>query len=279
MKKTLFSAILATSLSLLLISSTANSQAKSVDCDKGHSLQAAIDKSASSAGSHVVFVRGECEEIITILRDRLVIDGNNEATIKGTVRVFGARTTLRDLSITGPGTGILASTARVRLLGVHADGNFGHGLTIVDDAVVFHGAGSESNGSLSNNGGSGAYVEAATYAAGDVDISGNFNGIEAMIGTVSLDGITTISGNANHGIDANFHTSVLLKDSVNISNNAVTGVRLEFDSGLVTFGNVTISSNVDSDVFCTDTESSAELFGDVTGDVDCTDFNQVESAP
>lgn len=254
MKKTLYWAIIAISLSLLLISSTANSQVQSVDCDKGHSLQAAIDKTASSADSHVVSVRGECEEIITILRDRLVIDGNNEATIKGTVRIFGTRTTLRDLSITGPGTGILASTARVRLLGVHADGNFGHGLTIVDGAVVFHRAGSESNGSASNNGGSGAYVEAATYSAGNVDINGNGgDGIWAdNQSNVSIDSVNVFE-NQQIGLSMNLHSVLDLSGNTNVAGNLQLQVYAGEDSA------IRVSSpavEVHGLISCGDTESS-----------------------
>ena len=254
MKKTLYSVVLATGLSILLIGTAANSQVQRVDCDKGHSLQAAIDKSASSADRHVVFVRGECEETITIARDRLVIDGKNEATIRGTVRIFGARTTLRDLSITGPGTGILASTARVRLLGVHADGNFGHGVTIVDDAVVFHGAGSESRGSLSNNGGAGAYVEASTYNADEVDINNNGgDGIWAdNQSNVKLESVNVLE-NQQIGLSMNLHSVLDLSGNTKVAGNFQLQAYAGEDSAIrVSSPNIEVNGLI----WCGDTESS-----------------------
>jgi hypothetical protein len=59
--------------------------------------------------------------------------------------------------------------------------------------------------------------------------------VEAMIATVKVERTATIAGNWNHGIDGNFHSSVLLRDSANITGNHASGVSLSGDSGLLTF--------------------------------------------
>jgi hypothetical protein len=110
---------------------------KVVNCDKGDSLQAALDSGKGSAAPIEIELYGTCEEMITIPRDRVTILGIDGATIFGQVRHFGAsHITLRGLTITGPGQGVLARSGRMRLIGVNLIENYGHGVNASSGAVV-----------------------------------------------------------------------------------------------------------------------------------------------
>ena len=110
---------------------------KVVNCDEGDSLQAALESGKGSAAPLEIELYGTCEEMITIPRDRVIITGIDGATIFGQVRHFGvSNVTLRDLTITGPGQGVLARAGRMRLIGVNIMGNDGHGVNASDGAVV-----------------------------------------------------------------------------------------------------------------------------------------------
>jgi len=368
-----------------LFATSASAANRTVNCDEGQSIQDALEKGQGSAAPLYIDVSGSCEEVVTITRDDVTIDGDETATVIGTIIVEGGRRiNISAITITGPGPGVVAAAGYLKLRNVVITGNSGTGVFATQSAYVgvlkstvsnndqggvlasdgssvfvrntsinghdgdgirlsqgaigtvgksiisgnfngiealagtvvieqnttisgnanhgidadFHSSVQISDSAVSNNdqggvlgrNGSSVIVDNtyitdhnemdgitilsnATARLERATISGNFNGIGALIGTVVIGDDTTISGNANHGIDADFHSSVQISDSA-ITNNGVMGIKLELDSGLITFDNVTISGNGDFDVFCGDTESSFQTLSFIDADVECTDFNQ-----
>lgn len=261
---------------LVLTSAPAGAIERKVDCDKGQSIQQVLDTAPNAAGDRFeISVSGTCEEIVIIRRNAVSIEG--DATIVGGIRVFQASDVwLYDLTVTGPGIGIgVAGSNSLRLTGIKLIGNDGHGLTVSSRGLAWLRFGT----TISENGGSGVYVEDGSLRIDDASITNNQgNGVEAMIGNVVASRTATISGNMNHGIVANFHSSVLMRGAAEVSGNQAHGVNLEFDSGLLMFDAATTRDNADADVFCSDTESSAKFFGAVPGQVACTGFDQVGEA-
>lgn len=256
---------------LALIASPASAIERFVDCDKGQSIQKALDTAPTAKGDRFeIFVSGICEERVQIRKDAVTISG--DATVIGDIRVFQASDVwLFDLTVTGPYNGIVvAGSNSVRLTGVKLVENELNGLQISSRGTAWLRFGT----TISENFGSGVYVEDGSLRIDDASIINNYgNGVEAMIGNVIASRTATISGNMNHGIDANFHSSVLMRESSIIGGNAASGVRLDHDSGLLMFDSASISGNSEANVSCGDTESSAEFFGPAPTFVDCTDFD------
>ena len=258
-------------LGLALIAAPASAIERFVDCDKGQSIQKQLDTAPTATGDRFeISVSGICEERVQIRRGAVTISG--DATIIGDIRVFHASDVwLFDLTVTGPYNGIVVSGGNnVRLTGVNLVGNQANGLQVRSRGTAWLRFGT----TISENGLSGVYVEDGSLRIDDASIINNYgNGVEAMIGNVVASRTATISGNMNHGIDANFHSSVLMRGSSNIGGNLASGVRLDHDSGLLTFDLASISGNSEANVSCGDTESSADFFGPAPTDVDCTDFD------
>jgi hypothetical protein len=232
-----------------LFSAQADAATREVDCDKGQSLEAAVMKGQGSAEHLYIDVSGYCDERVTIERDDVSIAGDNGATVQG-FNIEGARRiTLNGITVTGPETGIMMSSADVKLENVLVTGNGEDGILSRFNSTL-----RVSNSNITNNG---------------------VNGIGSLGGTLDISENSTISGNANHGIDADLHCSVMISDTA-IMNNDVFGIQLGADSGLLAFGGLTVSGNEEAGVFCGDTESSYLNHGEPIDDsVECTDFNQV----
>jgi hypothetical protein len=257
---------------IALIAAPASAIERFVDCDKGQSIQKELDTAPTATGDRFeISVSGTCEERVQIRKNAVTISG--DATIIGDIRVFQASDVwLFDLTVTGPYNGIVvAGSNSVRLTGVNLVGNQENGLQIRSRGTAWLRFGT----TIAENSLSGVYVEDGSLRIDDASIVNNYgNGVEAMIGNVVANRTATISGNMNHGIDANFHSSVLMRESSSVSGNLASGIRLEFDSGLLTFDGATISGHTTGpDVSCGDTESSAVFFGPVPTNVNCTDFD------
>jgi len=292
MKKLCLKIAVAMIASIGLFTTSASAANRTVNCDEGQSIQDAVEKGQGSAAPLYIDVSGSCEEVVTITRDDVTIDGDETATVTGTIVVEGGRRiNISAITITGPGPGVVAASGDLKLRYVVITGNTGFGILVAESSQVgiarstisnnLHGvvAGKGSsvivrNTSIDGNEDVGIALEDnSTVAIYKSIISGNSSGIAAFTGTVHIEG-TTISGN-DHGIDASFHSTVRVNDSA-IINNAEMGINLEFDSGLHTSDNVAISGNGDVDVFCSDTESSFHGGSDTGAEVECTDFNQLE---
>ena len=188
-----------------------------VNCDEGASLQKAIDSGAGSAARREIYVTGFCEENLLISRDRISILGDGDTVISGRIVVRGSDGLgFRDLSITGPGDGIVASVSRIFMVNVHFTGIDGYGIALRHGGAIFL-----RNGSIThNNGGIGLLIENGHGDLRNTEVFGNaHDGI-----VVNVNGnLTMIGGSVNlheqgTGITANLSSSVEL-EGVNVSNN------------------------------------------------------------
>ncbi len=264
-----YTANLALILGLGLFASPANAIDRSVDCEKGQSIQSALESALPSAAPLHIYISGTCEENPTVARDRVVLHGEDGATIRGWIRVFGARITIMDLAITGPGPGVTAFGGRVRLIRLQIYGNQFDGVQAQDNAVV-----SISDSTLSSNGVSGVFVQAATLRiGGDSHIVGNrLDGILAEIGSRVMVGHTEIARNVGVGVHVALHSVVDLRDLAQVSGNTSgIGALADQDSAIrIATGDVIFSDAIR----CDDMESSfVDLFSVATGRIACTDFN------
>jgi hypothetical protein len=211
-----------------------------VNCDKGQSLQDAVNTARSSAAPLAVNVEGDCYENLRFSRDLLTIDGGGKAVIHGSLTNFGARVTIRNIEITGPGFGIFASTGRTRLINVHFIENEEEGLLVSDNAMVYF-----NGGSVTNNGLEGVAVESGTLGASDVEISGNQAGIAASMARITLEN-TQVVNNAGRGIDVAGNSALMVSGGA-ISGNGGAGVIVDNTSSFAADG-VDISWNGSSGV-------------------------------
>jgi hypothetical protein len=280
---------LLTVAALALTSVAALAQDRTVNCNVGQSLQDAVNKARSSAAPLVLTVKGTCNEEVRFSRDLLVIDGGNEAVIHGSLVNFGARATIRNIGITGPGIGLLASSGRTRLVNVHFFDNGEEGLAIRGSGTVaFIG------GSITNSGLDGIAVESGNLEVEDVEISGNDFGIDASMARIRLEkarvidnraiGInvtdsssllvsdSAVTGNEDVGVQV-FNNSTLVAQRVDVSGNGSTGVAVR-NSSSANIDACTIGNNAQvnpnrSGVFVSMSSSATidgtEIFGNLTG--------------
>lgn len=239
---------------LILIFGQAIAAEQFVNCDKGDSIQQAIDAGAGSAARKVIYVTGFCEEDLLITRDNISLLGDGNTMISGHIRVRGSDgLTIRDLSITGPGDGISASVSRIFMTNVHIVGNHGDGI-----ALSWGGAISLRNGSIAGNlGDIGFLIENGHGDLFNTEVSSNaYDGI-VVIGNGSL----TMTGGEvglheqGTGIAAKLSSSVEL-ESVSVSNNE-TGISV-LNGSAAAFNNSTINGNTSTGVFLS-TSSSATI--------------------
>lgn len=242
---------LAATLGFALIMAPAAAVEKKVDCDKGQSLQAALETATGNAEALEIQLDGTCEEVVTITRDRVSIVGNDGATIAGRIRIFGpGNVTLRDLTITGPGPGLGVWGGRTRMFGVSILDNTDTGIVAQDGATIRF-----SGGQVSGNGGShgvlliGSNAQIAeSLVAGHPDrgiaatensrlrterviVTGNGLGIEAsMNSSLSLEE-TEVSYNGNIGLFISNNSSAHTR-LVAIQGHSESGISLRSGSSV-----------------------------------------------
>ena len=69
-------------LALGLAALPVSAMTRTVNCDKGQTIQAAIEKSESRAERLEIFVSGTCNENVVIRRSEVTIDGGGATTIR-----------------------------------------------------------------------------------------------------------------------------------------------------------------------------------------------------
>jgi hypothetical protein len=269
---TLASAVLFMGLMLLPLGAIAKKPAPNpiVDCDAGQSVQVSLD-AVKPGYTAIIFVKGTCVENINIARDDITVEGNNEATIVGTVAVYGGRRIhFRNISLTGPGLGMDVFSGDVSLNNVLITGNEGiagiavnqNGFIYLQDSTV-----SENihHGVLALNGGVAEIRNSALLKNMEAGLRVNGNSH-----AVVLDG-SVISGNTS-GIHAWAHSTTFIHNSA-ITANTDTGIWISKGSAVLTFENVDVSTNTGAGVYCEDTESSFENAEPVEDPINCTGFN------
>ena len=188
--------------------------ARTVDCNAGESLQEALDAGAGSAKQIEIEVTGTCYGDLRLTRDRVSILGDGATTIHGTLRVFGSSgIVLRDLTITGPGFGILMSDSRARLFDVH----------IVDN---------ESSG-----------IQASDYSTVRLtrgEVNGNWEGVRLNQSNLRLNN-ASVDSNDTDGVLV-LQNSSLTAGNSSISENGVLGIRVNWSSSIY-LGGSRVESN------------------------------------
>jgi hypothetical protein len=242
-----------------------------VDCGNGDSLNDAVRMEGDWGQPLRLYVIGTCYEVVTIPRGRVTIDGLPDengptAVIEGSIRNFGESIAIRNIRITGPGYGFLASVGRTRLINVDISNNDAEGILISGGGTVFL-----TDSRVFDNGLEGVSVETGFLVVDNSDIVGNENGIDASMGSITLEE-AYIAENRGAGIIGTLHTGIVANGPVTIERNGEHGVKLMLDSGLLTSGEVSINDNAWFDVACADRESSAKFEGWHPGRVWCSDF-------
>ncbi len=123
MKKLLFQSGVLLLLLALMSTGQAQKPIQPVFCDRGHSIQAAVDR---ANGPTTIFIVGVCVEDVTIAKDDITLSGNisgsesgpgGSGTISGTVPMKGAdRIVIEFLTITGSGEGATITNGSSALL-------------------------------------------------------------------------------------------------------------------------------------------------------------------
>lgn len=218
--------ILATGL--ILVSADLLAGVRVVNCDKGDSLQKAIQSGAGSAAPLEIQLLGTCHETFTFTRDRVTINGDGNTTIDGSIRIQASnQVEFNDLTFTGPGSGVsVFSGGRTRLVRVNVTGNGNGGVAMRQRASVII-VDSRVNG---NQGASGVLVEDSFLLINRSEVIGNGGtGIVANLNSSVRLGDTTIHANQGDGILASTGSTVQVENS-HIWENQGVGISMRSGS-------------------------------------------------
>lgn len=259
---------------IAVFASQASAITRTVDCDKGQSIQDALEKGQSNAEPLVINVSGTCNEIVEIQRDDVTIDGNNNAVISGNVGLRGAdHITIANITITSSGVGLaLEGSNHVRLFNTTVTGNQGWAAIVVNESSSLK----TWDSYITNNSQTGVFVGlSSSLVTSNTHFSNNgSDGVTlALNSSAFLTNGTLIQGNATDGIIVKEHSIVDLVDT-NISNNTMHGIVIAEDGGAILREGNVISGNGSAGLFCSDNESSYLNKGSVITDpIVCSDFN------
>jgi len=247
---------------------------KVIDCDKGQSIQDALDTMpAAFRDTYTISFSGTCTESISIRRSNITIDGNEgptPPTLVGRLTILAPNVRIQFITITGPDQGVVISQGGSAVLSnVNIVNNGAEGLHIRRNgfALVIR-------STISGNSSAGALLEGASLEVSRSDIVGNQGpGIIVDGGSDVIIRQSQLVGNGDGGIHAGFHSIATIKDSSQVYGNGGHGAFASQDSGIrVTTGDVYFPD----DIFCDDDESSFSNYeGAETGPVYCTGFDQV----
>jgi len=239
-----------------------------IDCDDGQTISKALETAKGSADGLEIFVSGTCSEIVTIRRDDVTINGEPDAIIEGTVRVFSSSAVwFNNITITGPGDGLVVSgNADVRLSMVQIRDNGGHGLSLRRQATALL-----LDTMIVNNGEWGVFVEDSSLQANRSEIVGNNSyGIFADLGSHIYLNNTEVANNGAPGTQVMLHSVIDLRSGTHFHDNQYHDLFAVEDSA------IRISSedvNVEGNIGCEDSESSLSNRGGVTILTDCSGFD------
>ena len=238
---------------------------RSVDCDEGQTIQAAIETATTRADRLEIFVTGTCNEDLIVRRAAITIDGGGAATVVGRVSIFADNVWLYNLTITGPGRGVSIGSGNARLWSVALVGNGGEGLRAASNSSVWI-----RDSQVTDNDGPGIVVEDSQVRVQDTSVSNNgshgialaFNsqadvsgcnisengdaGILLTAGSQANIDNNVINGNAGHGINGYLHTTVVLHGN-EIAYNASAGV-VGFGRTTVQIGGAQVNYNGDGGI-------------------------------
>ncbi len=193
-------------MGLIVAAPTLFARGGTVNCDKGDSLQKAIESAAGSAAPLNINLLGTCHENFDFSRDRVNIVGDGDTTIVGSIRMFASDdVNFADLKITGPGWGFSVFNGRVRFTRVNVFANDGagvygrHGATLIfrDSQII------------DNHGESGVFLENSELILinSQVSLNWSYGILASRNSTVSLRN-TEVHANQAGGIHAKMSSTV-----------------------------------------------------------------------
>ena len=243
MKKSISVMFAVLSIGFGLAPPSAGAMTRRVDCDKGETIAAAIEKSESRAERLEVFVSGTCDENLVIRRSEVTIDGGGAMTIRGQVSVFAHNVWLYNLTVTAPGRGVTVSDGSARLWSVALEENEGEGLLLRRNAFVWL-----RDSFVTNNVSKGVSANGSQIDVQNTSISGNGSGgVFLDIGSRGNFNDNEISDNSGSGITASGGSQVLIGGGNVITRNSEDGVLAQAGATVGVDGN-TITENGGSGV-------------------------------
>jgi len=260
---------------LVIFATFANAQpgnANTVDCDRGDSLNDAVNRQVGHVGPITIHVTGTCTENVLISRDDVAING--DGTVNGQITVDNARrVTISGITITGPGLGVDNFGGEVHLVNVVVTANQG----VAGIASNHNGFVQIVDSTISNNAEFGilALQDSSVEIRNSEILNHPKNGVQVNTNShAEVEVGTVISGNS-HGIHLFLHSTAYIFGA-EITGNTNVGILISTDSGAFAVNDVIVSGNGIYGVHCEDTESS--FAGDPIADpLNCTGFNQVAS--
>ena len=227
MKITLKYGLVAVIACLTLMAIPATAGPRTVDCDKGGSLQKAIDAGAGSAMPIEIQLSGNCYENIRISRDGVRIVGDYDATIIGDIRLYAADNfNLANVKLTGPGEGIRIVNGRARLVNVHIAQNESTGISVRQNGMAVL-----RNCIIEENAEGGVIVDNASAIIGGSTVENN--GGEGIFvtnnGFLSFDGGSVNDHEYGSGIIAANSSAIAVSDS-HVGGNNPVGIALYMGS-------------------------------------------------
>ena len=212
---------------LALIAIPATAGPRTVDCDKGDSLQKAIDAGAGSAKPIEILLSGNCYEDIRVSRDGVRIVGDYDATIIGDTRLYAADNfNLENVKLTGPGGGIRIVNGRARLTNVHIAQNEETGVSVLQSGMAVLRA-----CIVEENTGGGVIVDnaSARIRGSTVEHNGGEGIFVTNNGFLSFDGGYVINHEYGSGIIAANGSAIAVSDA-NVNGNNPVGIALYMGS-------------------------------------------------
>jgi hypothetical protein len=229
-----------------------------VDCDNGQEPADVLEQNLGPP-QLIIKLKGTCSGF-RIERDDVVVSGDDDngcpsATVEGTINVTGQRTLLSCLTVTGPGSGVVAiNNASVTIRDSSISGNSQFGVSAAQSTVSVFGS------DVSGNTGAGVLATGARIIINTSKVMNN-GGLGVELNTNSTADIdqAQINGNANGDLFLSLHSVATGAD------NTIGVINLQHDSGVLFFGGM-----VSGPVSCADQESSAIVAGAVPPG--CTGF-------
>lgn len=246
---------------LLLTSAITFAGARVVDCDRGDSLQKAIESGTGSAAPLEIRLLGTCNETFQFTRDRITISGDGNTTIVGNIRIFTSdQVQIEDLTVTGPGPGITVFNGRARFLRVNVVANEDAGVVARQGAAI-----SIVDSHISDNHGAvGIMLETSNLLMNNSEVIGNWgHGIAAsQNSSVSVGNNSTIHANQGEGIQAKLSSAVNVANS-HVWGNGTLGISISSGSaGTVRDSAINANQQGGIDVWG---NSTLDIFGGMTG--------------
>ncbi len=227
MKTRVFLGLIGITIGLALSATPALAGKSIVNCDKGQSLQKAILSGYGSAAPIEIRVFGTCYEDIEFTRDNVSVIGDGNTTLVGEVRMFSSdEVQFTDLTITGPGAGVIVFNGRTRFTRVNLVGNEGIGVYGRQGALIRI-VDSQISG---NHGESGADLAHSFLLLSDSEVKGNWgNGITVSSNSSVRLQDSWVHMNQGSGIHAKL-SSVVEATNSHINGNGAVGIYLRTGS-------------------------------------------------